>query len=80
MTKQQGLRATAVLYLVGSVVPVLCFAFDLYLLIARHPVGDRRFWDLAYLPIYAGGAFFFISGYRRFRTQMASHDPAIDAK
>jgi hypothetical protein len=66
MTESKGSRAAAIFSMMGAWVAASCLAFDVYTIVTGHPTGVRLSWDIAYLPVYGGGAFVFVMRYRQF--------------
>lgn|ERR1017187_8356863 len=81
MTTLKGLRANAILSMATAYVAAMVFAVDVYKLIATHPMGDRRFRDIAYIPFFVSLMVVGIVRYRQFSSRITD-DPShsVDSK
>jgi len=80
MTPLAGLRVTAILFMTTACIGATFFVIDTYRLIATHPAGDRRFWDIAYIPFFVSLMIFGILRYRQSSSRMKdSHNRPVDS-
>jgi hypothetical protein len=74
MSPQTQLRITAVLNLAASCAGAIFFVFNLYRLIGIHHIGSRQSPQIAFLFLYACGAYFFWGRYRMVAAQLGKSD------
>jgi ABC-type nickel/cobalt efflux system permease component RcnA len=71
MSQQTQLRVTGSLNLAASCAGAIFFVLNLYRLITVHQASNRRWLLVAFLVLYAFGAYFFWGRYRAISAQMA---------
>jgi len=66
VAKPKGSRLGIIGSVIGVCVVLTLLAFEVYLIMTRHPTGSRLYWDIAYLLIDVVAVIIFVMRYRLF--------------